>query len=399
MKSNGIEKENNNLKDSLNNDNNIDDNLNKSEESNNNNNCNIIDEDKDNKEAKNQKMGDYSNIIKSNDFKIIDNYNNNEFNKEAENIDNEIIDFEEEPIAKKNLEEKYDIKDCNEDNNKDNNEENNGDNNKDKNTEIYNNNFYNEKIGLNGSEENYDEEEIVSTKYLEIEERIRKKENIITYLNNKKKKEEGKNKYSNKNIKVKNEDNLLNNGMNKINNYLNEKDIIKNQNGNLESSYNQNYNIENIEINQMINENNLNGNDNPNDNYKYSYEKNDFKYKKNLKNNGVEIINNYNNNEINNENKLNELNSNQNRIIPKYEVIEISLNEKKGRKTKTKIKEKKEKNDTNKPQMPINVISSQEINSSNNLIDDIQNLIIKSKQKVANDLDKIEKMDKKNRII
>ena len=414
MKSNGIEKEIYNLKDSLNNDKNnieaIDNNITKNENSKNNN-YNIIDEDKDNKEVKNQKVVEHNNLIKSNDFKIIDNYNDNEFNKEEENIENEIIDFEEEPIVQKNLEKKHDIKDCNEDNNKDNNEDknnsnkdnnedNNGDNNKDNNIEKYSNNYYNKKIGLNGNEENYDEEEIMNTKYLEIEEKIRKKENIITYLNNKKKKEkEGKNKYSNKNIKVKNEDNLLNNGMNKIHNYSNEKDINKNLNGNLESLYNQKYNIENVEINHMINENNLNGNDNPNENKKYSYEKNDFKFKKISKNNGVEIMNNSNNNEINKENKLNELNSIQNRIKPKYEVIDISINEKKEKKIKPKLKEKKEKNEKNKPQMPINVISSQEISPSNNLIDDIQNLIIKSKQKVENDLDKIEKIDNNSKII
>ena len=412
MKSNGIEKENNILKDSLNNDNNnIDDNVKKSEDINNNN--NIIDEDKDNKEAKNHKMVDYYNLIKSNDFKIIDNYNNNEFNKEEEIIENEIIDLEEVPIAQKKLEEKYDVKGMNEYNNKDNNEnenknnkDNNEDNNrgnngyinKDNNIE-YNNDYNKDKIGLNGNEENYDEDEIVSTKYLEIEEKIRKKENIITYFNHKKNKEkEGKSKFSNEIIKVKAEDNLLNNGMNTINNYLNEKDINYNPNGNLEALYNKNYNNENAEKNHIINENNLNGNNNPNENKEYYFEKKDIKNKSNSKNNGVEIIEYDNNEENNNENKLNEFNSNQNRIKPKYEVIEISVNETKGKKAKPKLKEKKEKNENNIPQTPTSVISSQELSPSNNLID-IQNLIIKSKQKVANDLDKIEKKGQNSKII
>jgi len=81
----------------------------------------------------------------------------------------------------------------------------------------------------------------------------------------------------------------------------------------------------------MLNENNLNGNNNPNENKEYYFKKNDFKNKKNSKNNGIEIIKYDNNEEINNENKLNELNSNQNRLKPKYEVIEISVNEKKGK--------------------------------------------------------------------
>ena len=48
--------------------------------------------------------------------------------------------------------------------------------------------------------------------------------------------------------------------------------------------------------------------------------------------------------------------------------------------------------------MPINIISLQEVSPSNNIID-IQNLIIKSKQKVANDLDKIEKIGQNSMII
>ena len=410
MKSNGIEKESNILKDSINNDNDIYDNKSKSKDIINN---NIIYEDKANKEVNNQKVVDYSYLIKSNDFKVIDNYNNNEFNKNEENNGNEIIDFEEELFAQKNLEEN-DIKENNEDcNKKDNNDNNSNKNNNENNSininevknevnnkEAYNNNYYNKKVELNGSEENYDDEKNVNTIYLEIEEKIRQKENIITYLNNKKKREkDGKNKYSNKNIKINSVDNVLNNGMNKITNFLNEKGNNDSQNGNLEKLYNQNYNNENIEINHIIKENNLNGNDIPKENKEYSYEKNDFKTKNNSKNNGVEIINYAHINDINNDNKIDELDPNKNRIKPKYEVIEISLDGKKGKKANPKLKERKEKIEKSKLQMAKNVISSQEVNPSSNLIDDIQNLIIKSKQKVANDLDKIEKIDKNSKII
>ena len=157
---------------------NINDNKSKSKDIINN---NIIYEDKANKEVNNQKVVDYSYLIKSNDFKVIDNYNNNEFNKNEENNGNEIIDFEEELFAQKNLEEN-DIKENNEDcNKKDNNDNNSNKNNNENNSininevknevnnkEAYNNNYYNKKVELNGSEENYDDEKNVNTIYSRI---------------------------------------------------------------------------------------------------------------------------------------------------------------------------------------------------------------------------------------
>jgi len=63
-------------------------------------------------------------------------------------------------------------------------------------------------------------------------------------------------------------------------------------------------------------------------------------------------------------------------------------------KPKPKLTEKNKRNSTNKPRMSQNMTTSKEINSKSSFIDDIQNLIIKSKQKVQKDLDKIEKIDK-----
>ena len=399
------------------------------------------------------------NLIQSNDFKIVDDINDIEFNDSPNNNiqNNNIIDLDKQinNIKKENNNVLSKIKEIIKEENNENDENENFQLNvniitnfngkeskiiesnrkeKEKKNIIYSNNnqnkfekrekiekkdekniikkdninkhLYNENNGMDNKNNNHIEEKEIES------DSINNFEDSLSNNNNNDKKNDSNNKISNNNSKNKdniNNNNNINNNMNKkINNFiniLNNKINSINKNNNINrfnniSNTNSKNNVFNGNEKAFLNKekNDINGNikqEKVEDEDKRFF--NDVKIKsKDIKNNGIEISNKFNNYE--NENKINELNSIQNKSKAKYDVIEIPVNESNKLRQKPKLKEKSIKNENTKsPISSKSMMAIQEINSNLHLLNNIQDLIIKSKQKIEKDLDKIEKKEKKEK--
>ena len=193
------------------------------------------------------------------------------------------------------------------------------------------------------------------------------------------------------------------------NNHYNiiEKNEIENDitNKNSDNQIKKNYNINASNGKEKIilnNENNINGKikHSIKDKEDKIYNNEDKNKLKELINNGIEISDN-----SDNKNKIIEYNPNKNKSKIRNDFIELAINDNKEIEKKPILKEKIK---ANEDQNSDNIMPTQEINDSDsitNLLKNIKDLIIKSKQKIKKDLYKIEQKERqtknanKNKII